>query len=137
MALLPIAKTIFRSLFQKPATLKYPFAPMPKDPLVRGQISIDIDSCTFCTICAIKCPTHAITVERKEKSWEISRFHCIVCNACTEVCPKKCLHMVNELTPSSGGKTKDKSVPSAAAAVPAPAATTAAAAPAPVPTADA
>ena len=115
MALLPIAKTIFRSLFRKPATLKYPFAPMPKDPLVRGQISIDIDSCTFCTLCALKCPTKAIAVDRKEKSWEISRFHCIVCNACTEVCPKKCLRMVNDLTPSSGEKTKNKSVPTAGA----------------------
>jgi len=116
MAILPIAKTIFRSLVRKPATLRYPFAPMPKDPLVRGQVYIDINACIFCGICAKKCPTHAIGVEKDEKSWEISRFQCIVCGACTEACPKKCLHMRPELTPASGEKTRDKSTAAAGAA---------------------
>jgi len=110
MAFLPIFRTIMRSLVQKEATLAYPFKPMPKDPLVRGQISIEIDKCIFCGICSIKCPTHAITVEKNAKSWEIARFQCIVCGECTAVCPKKCLRMLPELTPSSGEKTKDKSV---------------------------
>ena len=104
-----MAKTIFKSLVQKPATHKYPFEPMPKDPLVRGQITIDIDQCIFCGLCARKCPTHAIKVVKDEKSWEISRFQCIVCNACAEVCPKKCLLMKNELNPASGEKSTDKS----------------------------
>ena len=116
MALLPIAKTIFRSLVRKPATLRYPFAPMPKDPLVRGKISIGINDCIFCGLCSRKCPTHAIAVDRNEKSWEISRFQCIVCGGCTEVCPKKCLHMLPELTPAAGERTKDKSISTAAAA---------------------
>jgi len=110
-----MAKTIMRSLFQKPATLRYPFEPMPKDPLVRGHIAIDINDCIFCGLCAKKCPTHAITVEKSEKSWEIARFQCVLCGACTEVCPKKCLHMRNELTPASGERTRDKSVATAGA----------------------
>ena len=109
MAIIPIAKTIFRSLVQKPATLKYPFAPMPKDPLVRGSISIDINACIFCGLCERKCPTHAIKVVKNDRSWEISRFQCIVCNACAEVCPKKCLHMINELPSASVEKIPEKS----------------------------
>ena len=114
MALVPIVKTILRSLFQKEATLAYPFKPMPKDPLVRGRISIDINNCIFCGMCSRKCPTHAIDVVKDARSWEIARFQCIVCGECTAVCPKKCLHMLPELTPASGEKTKDKSIAAAA-----------------------
>ena len=110
MSLLPIAKIVLKSLFQKYSTLAYPFKPMPKDPLVRGQITIEINKCTFCGMCSRKCPTHAIDVVRNDKSWEISRFHCIVCNECAQVCPTKCLRMLSELTPSSGEKTKYKAV---------------------------
>ena len=104
-----MAKTIFKSLVQKPATHKYPFEPLPKDPLVRGQVSIDINGCIFCGLCERKCPTRAIKVVKDDKSWEISRFQCIVCNACAEACPKKCLCMINRLNPASGEKITDKS----------------------------
>jgi len=88
--------------------LAYPFAPMPKDPLVRGHIVIDGEACTFCGVCGKKCPTDAITVNRDEKEWEISRFGCILCGACAEVCPKKCLSMSPELTPASDVHIRDK-----------------------------
>jgi len=110
---LPIAKTILSSLFKKEATLKYPFEPMPKDPLVRGHLHIDINDCIFCGICGRKCPTHAITVSKENKEWEIARFQCIVCGACTEACPKKCLHLQPDLTPASDVRTKDKVTPGA------------------------
>lgn len=117
MSLIPITKTILKSLFQKYSTLAYPFKPMPKDPLVRGQISIEINKCTFCGMCSRKCPTHAIEVTRNDRSWEISRFHCIQCNECASVCPAKCLRMINELTPSSGEKTRYKAIADNAGAV--------------------
>lgn len=114
MAFLPIAKIIFSSLFKKNATLAYPFEPMPKDPLVRGHLEIDIDNCAFCGICGKKCPTQAINVDRNSKEWEIARFQCIVCGACVEACPKKCLHMSPELIPASDKPDrKDKIVSNA------------------------
>jgi len=116
MSFMPITKLIIKSLFQKYATLPFPLKPMPKDPLVRGQIKIDINDCIFCGICSKKCPTHAIEVIKNDKSWEISRFQCIVCGECVVVCPKKCLHMAAELTPSSSEKTKYKAIAAAAVA---------------------
>jgi len=110
MSLLPFTKTILKSVFQKYSTLAYPFKPMPKDPLVRGQISIEINRCTFCGLCSRKCPTHSINVVRTDKSWEISRCPCIVCGECVAVCPAKCLRMLPELTPSSDEKTKYKAI---------------------------
>jgi len=109
MAFFPIIKTILTSLVRKESTLAYPYKPMPKAPLVRGQISIEVEKCIFCGICSMKCPTHAIAVDKNAKTWEISRFGCIVCGECAAVCPKKCLHMLSELTPASGEMNKDKS----------------------------
>jgi formate hydrogenlyase subunit 6/NADH:ubiquinone oxidoreductase subunit I len=60
-----------------------------------GSLKCD-DTCVFCGICAKKCPTDAITVDRGAKTWSIKRMQCIQCSCCVEVCPKKCL--VNEAT---------------------------------------
>ena len=108
MSLLPMTKTVCSNLFRKEATLAYPFAPMPKDPLVRGHVDIDINACIFCGICGKKCPTQAIRTDKDGKAWEIGRFQCIVCGACVEACPKKCLAMRPELTPASDGLTASR-----------------------------
>ncbi|MCL2665882.1 MAG: 4Fe-4S binding protein [Defluviitaleaceae bacterium] len=113
MAYLPFLKPVIKSFFKKPATQSYPFAPMPKDDLVRGHVEIDAESCIFCGICARKCPTAAIATDKNEKSWTISRFACIVCSACCEACPKKCLFMKKELTPASEVKTVDVAIKNA------------------------
>ena len=108
MWLLPFFKTLFKSLSKKAPTHTYPYAPMPKDPIVRGHVEIDIVNCIFCNICTRKCPTDAIVVDRKGKEWEIAHFQCIVCGACVEACPKKCLYMRPELIPASDVRTKKK-----------------------------
>jgi len=107
MRFLPFAKTLFKSLGQKPSTHAYPYAPMPKDPLVRGHLAIDINECIFCGVCAKKCPARAITVTKEHREWEIERFQCILCGACTQACPKKCLMMRPELTPASDSLIND------------------------------
>ena len=108
MWLLPFFKTLFKSLGKKAPTHTYPYAPMPKDPIVRGHVEIDIGNCIFCNICVRKCPADALAVDRKNKEWEIAYFQCIVCSACVDACPKKCLYMRPELTPASDVRTKEK-----------------------------
>ncbi|MFA6785593.1 MAG: NADH-ubiquinone oxidoreductase-F iron-sulfur binding region domain-containing protein [Bacteroidales bacterium] len=49
------------------------------------EYSIDVDKCTGCTICAKKCPTHAIIGGRKQPHFIISD-KCISCGICLEVC---------------------------------------------------
>jgi len=91
MANLKIGKMVLRSMVRKPATLMYPVIPREWKERTRGRIEIEIEKCIFCGICARKCPSDAIAVNREAKSWEISRMGCIQCSCCVEVCPKDCL----------------------------------------------
>ncbi|MBI5239374.1 MAG: NADH-quinone oxidoreductase subunit NuoF [Elusimicrobia bacterium] len=52
------------------------------------QYSIDAEKCTGCTLCAKKCPSEAITGERKAKH-AIDLEKCIKCGVCREVCKFK------------------------------------------------
>ena len=108
MWIVPFIKKLLGSLSKKAPTHTYPYSPMPKDPLVRGHVEIDISTCIFCNICVRKCPTDAITVDKQNKEWEISHFSCIVCGECVEVCPKKCLFMRPDLARASDVRTTEK-----------------------------
>ncbi|MFA5026247.1 MAG: NADH-quinone oxidoreductase subunit NuoF [Candidatus Methylomirabilota bacterium] len=47
--------------------------------------TIDPEACTGCTVCAKRCPTHAIAGERKQPH-VVNQEQCIRCGACVEVC---------------------------------------------------
>jgi ech hydrogenase subunit F len=96
MSFFNLAGTVLKSLFRKPMTVRYPFAPREYLPNTRGSIEIKISDCIFCGLCQRKCPTSAIVVSRENKTWEIDRLRCVSCNACVEVCPKKCLAMIEQ-----------------------------------------
>lgn len=57
---------------------------------VKGKLTKG-EECVYCTLCAKNCPENAITVDRKEKIWEVNHEECVKCGACIEKCPKKCL----------------------------------------------
>jgi formate hydrogenlyase subunit 6/NADH:ubiquinone oxidoreductase subunit I len=99
MSFFSIGKLITRSAVSKPATRLYPVEVRDIFEHTRGRIDIDIDTCVFCNICAKKCPTDAILVTRKEKTWQIDHLSCILCGHCVEVCPKHCLTQKNTAAP--------------------------------------
>jgi len=102
-----IGGVVLGSLFKKPATLMYPVIPRKWEERTRGQIAIDHEKCTVCGICGNKCPTNAITVDRKKRTWSIERMQCIQCNHCVEVCPAQCLSMEQKYTEPEVEKITD------------------------------
>ena len=90
MALASFKNTILHNLVSKPKTRKvekeYPVG-------TRGHVENDMDVCVLCGLCSIKCPTHAITVDKVAKTWSIRPMSCIQCRCCVDNCPKKCLSM--------------------------------------------
>lgn len=87
--------SIIKNIFTAPATRRYPFVPRGYYKNTRGSVSIAVKDCIFCGMCQRKCPSAAITVDRAQKKWKISRHRCIACGYCVEICPKKCLSMDN------------------------------------------
>ena len=87
------------SFFKKSPTRKYPKVKREPYQRTRGSIEmLDIKSCSFCSVCAKKCPADAIEVNRAEEIWTIHPFDCIACEACVHVCPKGVLGMSNVKT---------------------------------------
>lgn len=111
-----IAGLILKWVGKKPSTRLYPFEKRDEFTGSRGHIEIDINTCTFCTLCQKKCPTGAITVKRNDKIWEVNRLKCIVCSACVEACPKDCIVMKNTYSPAQVSHSVESHSPTATTA---------------------
>ena len=66
-----------------------------------------MDNCIFCGLCAKKCPTNAISMDKNERTWSIARMQCIQCNACAVACKKDALHMDPHYTAPNTVKVVD------------------------------
>lgn len=91
--------TALASLFKRPATTAFPARPYVPIAGTRGSLEVELGSCNFCSLCALRCPTGAIQVNRQEKTWTLDRFKCIVCAACVEACVKKSLSCSEDYAP--------------------------------------
>lgn len=80
-------------LFKKPETIQYPAQVKPAPAGLKGHVVNDTAVCILCSICAKRCPTHAIEVDKKARTWAINRFQCVQCGSCVRECPKACLTM--------------------------------------------
>jgi ech hydrogenase subunit F len=88
--------TIMKNLFSKPETRLYPVEERTLYPNARGHIEFYSDKCSFCTLCAKRCPADAIKVDRANKTLTFQPFRCIVCVACIEGCPKSAIGLVEK-----------------------------------------
>jgi formate hydrogenlyase subunit 6/NADH:ubiquinone oxidoreductase subunit I len=93
MAYFEMTKLALKWAMTKPATSQYPFVPRQAVTGSRGRLVFTKDNCIYCNVCAKKCPTDALVVNRKEKKWILDQLRCITCGYCVEVCPKKSLSM--------------------------------------------
>ena len=91
--------TALSSLFKKPATTSWPATPYVPVEGARGSLQFSATTCNYCTLCALKCPTGAIAVDRKKMAWTLDRFKCIVCAACVDACMKGALVCSPEFAP--------------------------------------
>jgi formate hydrogenlyase subunit 6/NADH:ubiquinone oxidoreductase subunit I len=87
---------VLRNLFFPKATRRYPRQVRPLFENVRGALLNDIEKCTFCSACALKCPSLCITVDKKAATWGYDPFACVFCGICVDICPAKSLHQQSE-----------------------------------------
>ncbi len=106
MSYFEMSRLALKWAVRKPVTSRYPFEPRLLVPASRGKLLFDAEHCVHCTLCAKKCPTGALRVNRARKQWAIDRLLCIGCGACVEACPKDALSFSAEhLAPTI---TKDR-----------------------------
>lgn len=105
--LMDFTSIALKNLFSKPATRNYPAEAREFPERSRGHIVNDFDACILCGICQKKCPSAAITVDRKTKTWSIDRMGCVQCGNCVNGCPKQCLSIVPGYTAPESEKVVD------------------------------
>ncbi len=93
MAVMKFGGRILSNLFSRPATLNYPAEPREYPERSRGHVEFDPTNCILCGICSKKCPSHAVSVDKKGRTVSIDRKSCIQCSYCVDSCPKGCLSM--------------------------------------------
>jgi len=79
MGYFEMSKLALKWALTKPPTTRYPFEPRIPIAGSRGQLVFTKDNCVYCTVCAKKCPTGALLVNRAQKKWAIDRLRCINC----------------------------------------------------------
>jgi formate hydrogenlyase subunit 6/NADH:ubiquinone oxidoreductase subunit I len=84
---------VLENLFTAKSTRLYPTRARNPFPGVRGELTNDIGECNLCTVCAVKCPSSCIKVDRKQATWEYDPFACVYCGICVETCPSKSLRI--------------------------------------------
>ena len=99
----------------RPAPKPAPKAEEPKpEPVISNEdkelatnpyhVKNDISKCVLCGKCEHGCPMHAISIDRKNKTWTIDREKCVTCGICVDNCPVKALTMEEEF---GEGEPKD------------------------------
>jgi ferredoxin len=73
-----------------------------------GIVEVDSSRCTGCGLCALDCPTEALTLLRKgeDDSYRILFQHglCVGCGLCRKFCPEQCLSVERGLDLDKIGK---------------------------------
>jgi ech hydrogenase subunit F len=82
-----------KSLFKGPDTRRFPAVVREPFAGTRGNLVFVPGKCTVCTLCEKRCPTNAIKVDRKARTWALDRHLCILCGECVDACNKSALRM--------------------------------------------
>lgn len=102
---------VLGSLFRKPATIRYPYAPFRMPGGFRGPPLFDSNRCIGCNLCIRDCPSQAIAIvkvgdKRFDQTVDLGR--CVYCGQCAETCPRKAITISSEfeLTQIAKGSLK-------------------------------
>jgi formate hydrogenlyase subunit 6/NADH:ubiquinone oxidoreductase subunit I len=89
----PMFGRVFKSIFKKTATGKYPFVKCIPAEGFRGKQVYDISLCISCGLCSRDCPAKAIEMVdvngKKRPKFLLDR--CIFCYQCAESCPRNAI----------------------------------------------
>ena len=92
---------VLQNFFTRRATRRYPYVVRPPFEGTRGELCNEIEKCTFCALCAVKCPSQCITVDKATATWSCDPFACVYCGICVDACTSRCLHQKPDYRPAA------------------------------------
>jgi len=104
---------VLRSLFKKPATVRYPAVKLEMADKFRGKLKFTPEKCIGCKLCMRDCPTNAITITKTAEGKfeaEIDLGKCIYCAQCVDSCLKKALETTKDVELAQLNRNKLKVV---------------------------
>ena len=99
MGILP---QLFKNLFSKPMTVRFPHESIPIPEGYRGEHEYDMDKCISCGLCAKICPNRAIEMIKASEEYreqyqkvypKIDLGKCCFCALCEDICPKDAIKL--------------------------------------------
>ncbi len=109
---------LWRTLFTRPITIRYPFGPLELPPYFRGKVTIEPALCTGCGACVRDCPAFALELEHESdalskaegskgrEGFRLIHYHdrCAYCGQCQDVCHQGAIRLTSEYVPAAADR---------------------------------
>jgi len=106
---------LWRTLFTRPITVRFPFGPLELPPYFRGKVTIEPALCTGCGVCVRDCPAFALELERESdalgpsqgrEKFRLIHYHdrCAYCGQCQDVCRQGAIRLTSEYVPAAADR---------------------------------
>lgn len=95
---------LLHTLFSRPGTVRYPFAPLQLPERFRGRLTIRAEDCRGCGLCVRDCPAAALELHKQGRSRFTLLYHpdrCAYCGQCELSCHHGAIQQVNEFVPAT------------------------------------
>jgi hydrogenase-4 component H len=95
---------LWRTLFSRPITVRYPFGELELPPYFRGRVVIDEAKCVGCGLCVRDCPGFGLVLQRTpDRDFSLVHYpdRCAYCGQCEDNCRTGAIRLINEFVPAT------------------------------------